>query len=84
VFAVALNSTGRTTDAIKVLETNVKAHPYDVDSLAALVLFLEDTGDLPKALSYAHRLDELDPDQPGVHELLKQLGVPPESRRPSS
>jgi hypothetical protein len=39
VYAVALNGTGRDGEAPDVLEANAARHPYDRDSLAALVSF---------------------------------------------
>jgi Tfp pilus assembly protein PilF len=59
VYAVALADAGRTSEAINVLEASVNAHPYDRASLAALVTFLEQTGDSAMAFSYAQRLKEL-------------------------
>jgi tetratricopeptide (TPR) repeat protein len=73
VYAVALNDTGKTPAAIDTLESSIKAHPYDRDSLAALVNFLEQSGDLAKALTYANRLEELEPNNPEIREMLKQL-----------
>ena len=52
--------------AIETLEGSIKAHPYDRDSLAALVNFLEQAGDPDKALTYARRLEELEPNNPEV------------------
>jgi len=69
VYAVALNDSGHTTAAIETLENSVKAHPYDRDSLGALVTFLEQTGDPAKASIYAKRLDELEQGNPEVHRI---------------
>jgi len=73
VYAIALNDAGKTRAAIETLESAVKAHPYDRDSLAALVNFLEQSGDPAKALTYANRLDELEPGDPQVRQMLKEL-----------
>jgi predicted CXXCH cytochrome family protein len=73
VYAVALNDSGRTAAAINVLEASIAAHPYDQDSLAALVSYLEQAGNPGQALSYAQRLNELEPDNPEVRQMLKQL-----------
>ena len=73
VYAVALNGAGQTRAAIETLERSIKAHPYDRDSLAALVNFLEQSGDPAKALTYAQRLDELEPGDPEVRRMLKEL-----------
>ena len=73
VYAVALNGAGRTRAAIETLERSIEVHPYDRDSLAALVNFLEQSGDPAKALIYAQRLDELEPENPQVRQMLKEL-----------
>jgi predicted CXXCH cytochrome family protein len=73
VYAVALNDAGKTSAAIDTLERALKTHPYDRDSLAALVNFLEQSGDPAKALTYARRLNELEPENPAVGRMLRQL-----------
>jgi tetratricopeptide (TPR) repeat protein len=73
VYAIALNDAGKTTAAIETLESSIKAHPYDRDSLAALVNFLEQSGDPAKALTYATRLEELEPGDPQVLQMLRDL-----------
>ena len=73
VYAVALNDAGKTNAAIETLEIAIKTHPYDRDSLAALVNFLKQSGGRAKALAYAQRLDELEPDNPQVLQMLKEL-----------
>ena len=73
VYAVALNDAGERGVAIETLQRSIKAHPYDRDSLAALVNFLEQSGDPAKALTYAQRLGELEPDNPQVRQMLKEL-----------
>jgi hypothetical protein len=49
-----------------------RRHPYDRDSLAALVNFLEQFSD-PNQSSTLQRLDELEPDNPQVQHMLKEL-----------
>ncbi len=73
VYAVALNGAGQARAAIETLERSIDVHPYDRDSLAALVNFLEQSGDPAKALIYAQRLDELEPENPQVRQMLKEL-----------
>ncbi len=73
VYAIALNDAGSTGAAIATLETSLKRHPYDRDSLAALVSFLEQSGNPTAALTYAHRLQELEPGNPQVQQMLKDL-----------
>jgi Flp pilus assembly protein TadD len=72
VYAVALSDTGQAGKAIDLLESSIKAHPYDRNSLGALIGLLQRSGDSAKALSYAHRLNELEPDNPQIRELLKE------------
>jgi tetratricopeptide (TPR) repeat protein len=61
VYAVALNDAGRTDAAIQTLTAAIKAHPYDRDSLAALVSFCNRAGRPAKASIYAQRLAHLEP-----------------------
>jgi Flp pilus assembly protein TadD len=75
VYAVALNDSGQPGAAIDVLEASVNTHPFDRDSLSALATFLEQQDDFPKALSYAQRLNALDPGNPQVRELIRELSM---------
>ena len=61
VYAVALNDAGQTNAAIQTLTSVIKAHPYDRDSLAALVSFYNRVGEPGKASIYAQRLAQLEP-----------------------
>jgi predicted CXXCH cytochrome family protein len=60
VYAIALNDAGSTSAAIDVLEASITVNPYDRDTLAALVSWLDSAGDHAKALVYAQRLKQLD------------------------
>ena len=60
VYAVALYSDGRKAEALRTLEGVLARHPYDRDSLSALVSFDREGGDLRDALRYAERLEALD------------------------
>jgi tetratricopeptide (TPR) repeat protein len=73
VYAVALNGAGQTDKAIEVLEDDVRRHPYDRDSLTALVQFYSNTGNQRRALAFANRLAQADPDNPQVRQLLRKL-----------
>src|SRR5208282_4961609 len=79
VYAVALNDAGKSKAAIETLESSLKLHPYDQDSLFALVSFLKQSGDRATALTYAQRLSELEPGNPQVHQMLKDLSAPQHS-----
>ena len=59
VYAVALHDSGRTNDAVNVLEDTIRRHPYDRDSLAALADWWNEKGDRSKALAYSQRLNQL-------------------------
>ena len=61
IYAVALNSAGRTDDAIKTLEANHGRHPADRDTLLALVTINRDVGRNAAALTWA---DALPPSTP--------------------
>jgi predicted CXXCH cytochrome family protein len=73
VYAIALNDAGKTSAAIETLESSITEHPYDRDSLAAMANFLEQSGDPAKAVTYASRLNELEPNNPQVQQMLKEL-----------
>jgi tetratricopeptide (TPR) repeat protein len=60
VYAVALNDAGQPDKAIAVLESNIRVHPFDRDSLTALVDYYRAEGNSPKAEAYAKRLSELE------------------------
>jgi len=61
VYAIALNSTGRSAEAVRVLEESARHHPADPPTLAALVEFLRARGDEASARQYVARLDQLFP-----------------------
>ena len=84
VYAVALNDSGKTKAAIETLESSIKIHPYDHDSLMALVNFLEQSGDPAKALTYANRLDQLDPGNQQILQMLKELHEHLQDSKPKS
>ena len=73
VYAVALNSAGRTEDAIKALEASHARHPADRDTLFALVTINRDAGRTAAALDWADRLATIDPAaKPLVHQLRQR------------
>ena len=73
VYAIALNDAGQGDTAIGALERNLAAHPYDRDSLAALVGFCIQAGKPGEALAYAIRLDRIDPGDPQVRQMIQSL-----------
>jgi predicted CXXCH cytochrome family protein len=60
VYAVALHDAGRRDDAVSELDAVLARSPYDRDSLAALVAFCREAGDLERARAYAGRLEALE------------------------
>jgi predicted CXXCH cytochrome family protein len=73
VYAVALHSAGRGSEAMANLKENLVRHPYDRDTLSALISFNRDSGDIRSALEYAERLERIAPDAPGVTGLIQDL-----------
>lgn len=59
VYAVALHDTGDVRGAQRELERVLARHPYDRDSLAALVLYLREAGEPRAAQRYAEQLEAL-------------------------
>ena len=80
VYAIALNSTGKATDALAVLEAARLAHPADRDILISLVTTNRDHGDPEAAEKYARLLTAHHPDDPQAHLMLQQLSNGGKSR----
>jgi len=77
VYAVALNSGGRTAEAIAVLKAALARQPYDRDVLSGLAYFNAQAGKRDLALGYVKRLRELDPDSAEVAQMARQIeGAP--------
>lgn len=74
VYAVALSGTGDRAQALEVLQQVLAQHPYHRDSLYAIATFERDAGDLGAAKRYAEELARLEPDDPNMAALLRQLG----------
>jgi predicted CXXCH cytochrome family protein len=83
VYAIALHDSGQGEQAIHILEHNVSVHAYDRDSLAALVVFCDQTAKDGEAVNYAQRLSELEPGnlqlQQTITSLKRRLGETGES-----
>jgi tetratricopeptide (TPR) repeat protein len=73
VYAVALNSKGRVSDAIAVLEGSLARDPNDRDTLLALVSFSRDAGNIVAALGYAERLARLAPNDRDLANMIQDL-----------
>jgi Flp pilus assembly protein TadD len=73
VYAVALQSSGRLSEAIQVLEAARRRHPGDLETLSALVTFSREADRREQALEYARQLQQLVPDNPSVDQLVQEL-----------
>src|SRR5262249_52149468 len=71
VYAVALHSKGRASDAIAVLEGSLARDPNDREALSALVSFNRDAGQIATALGYAERLARLAPNDRDLANLIQ-------------
>ena len=71
-LAIALNDAGRTKEAVQTLERSLELHPYNRESLAALIAFCDQAGDTTKALKYAETLAELEPNDPQIRQMLEE------------
>ena len=73
VYAVALHSAGRGSEAMTALKDGLARHPDDRDTLLALIGFSRDAGDPETALDYAERLARIAPTDPAVAGLIQSL-----------
>ena len=73
VYAVALHSAGRRSEAVTALKENLVRHPDDRDTLVALIGFSRESGDLSSALEFAERLQRIAPDESGLAALIQDL-----------
>ena len=73
VYAIALNSSGATAQAMALLETTHKRHPADRDTLLALVSIARDSGDFTTALRHARELVTLYPTDMALQMLIPDL-----------
>ena len=73
VYAVGLDGAGQQAQAIEVLERSLGRHPYDRDTLSALIAFTRTDWGPRRALDYARRLAALEPANPEAAQLVKRL-----------
>jgi predicted CXXCH cytochrome family protein len=73
VHGIALNSTGRTDQALAVLEASQARHPGDRETLLALITINRDAGQFEAALSWADRLVALDPQARTLRDEIARL-----------
>ena len=79
VYAIALNATGRSAEAIETLEASHGRHLADRDTLFALATINRDVGRTDAALGWAKMLVAVDP---AAQPLVDQLRQTPSSARP--
>jgi len=75
VYAVGLHSAGKSTQARAVLRASDLRHPYDLETLSALISMNREAGDVKAALAYAKKAAEALPDDPDVKRLVVELGA---------
>ncbi|MDH5345857.1 MAG: tetratricopeptide repeat protein, partial [Gammaproteobacteria bacterium] len=75
VYAVGLNSLGRSTEAVDYLGEATAAFPGDFDVHWALATMLRDLGRVDDARSVAAKLAAIYPGIPPLDNLLAQLGA---------
>jgi len=73
VYAVGLNGAGRPKQAMETLLRVLARHPYDRDTLAALIAYSREQGNARQALAYARRLAEIEPGNAEVRQLVERL-----------
>jgi Flp pilus assembly protein TadD len=73
VYAVALQSIGKTGQAIRVLKGVHERHPADREILLGVISFERENGNLASAIKYAQELKSLVPLDPSANKLLADL-----------
>ena len=78
VYAVALNSGGKSAEAIKVLNAALARQPVDRDILSGLAYFNAQAGRRDVAMGYVRQLRELDPDSAEYAKMARQIEAAPQ------
>ncbi len=73
VYGIALNSAGRSAEAVEVLRASLDRAPWDRDLLIGLATIHRDLGQLDAALGYARRLVEAWPEDTAARRLLSEF-----------
>jgi tetratricopeptide (TPR) repeat protein len=73
VYGIALNSAGRSPEALELLRASLDRVPWDRDLLMGLATIHRDRRQLGAALEYARRLVEAWPEDAGARRLLSEL-----------
>jgi len=77
VYGVALNDTGKQSDALRVLKAALRRSPYDRNLLMALVSYEMAAGNAAAARRHAALLRELEPGNPEIERVARELPVAP-------
>jgi cytochrome c-type biogenesis protein CcmH/NrfG len=80
---VGLNGVGRPKQAIQALERVLARHPYDRDTLAALVAYVREQNRPLQALPNARRLADMEPANAEARQLLERLEAETAGRSPT-
>lgn len=75
IYAVALDTLGQTSTAVQVLEAADKRWPRQVESLVALVMYLEKTQQLKKIPRYLRVLNTIAPESPQIRYWVQRYGL---------
>jgi cytochrome c-type biogenesis protein CcmH/NrfG len=71
-----LHDLGESQKAVRALESALSIDASDEEALFALASYLREAGDAARALPYARRLVELEPQNPQARALLEGLEAP--------
>ena len=73
VYAVALDRTGQSPDALRALDAVLARHPYDADALEAAAAWAMQRGERQTALGYLMTLRALRPADPALDQQIERL-----------
>jgi len=73
VYGVALNSTGKTTEALQVLEQGFETHPNDREIILMLASINRDLDQKDKALEWAQKLLAINPADQNALQFIEML-----------
>ena len=73
VYGVALNSVGKTTEALQVLEQGFARHPGDREIIFMIASIYRDQGQNDKALEWAQKLLAINPADQNASKFIEML-----------
>jgi hypothetical protein len=76
VYAIGLNSVGRSQDALAILKQANARYPTDTDILTALATISRDSGYMADAIAYAAEIVRVAPNNAQGHALYQSLRGP--------